>query len=76
MGSSRGRNRVGMALAGVALSLAVSAHDAGDEGAADGVVAGRIAADIFLAESVGGFRNIVRLIFLVAASDSSRAGEG
>lgn len=76
MGSSHGRNRAGMALAGAVLSLAVSAHDTSGEGAGERAVASRIAVEILLAESIGGFRNIARLVFLVATSDSSRTGEG
>lgn len=65
-----------MALAGAALSVVVSARDGGDGSATGQVVAGRIAVEVLLTESVGGFRNIARLLFLMAAADSSPTGDG
>lgn len=76
MGSPRGRGRVGMAFAGAVLSLVVSAHDGDDSGAAGPVVAGRIAVEVLLTESMGSFRNIARLLFLMVAENSSPAGDG
>jgi hypothetical protein len=65
-----------MAFAGAVLSVVVSAHDGRDGGAAGQAVAGRIAVEVLLTESMGSFRNIARLLFLMAASDSSPTGDG
>lgn len=65
-----------MAFAGAVLSVVVSAHDGDDGGAAGQVVAGRIAVEVLLTESLGSFRNIARLLFLMAAADSSPTGDG
>lgn len=76
MGSSRGRKQLGMAFAGVVLSIVVSAHETGDEGREGAAVVGRIAAETLVVENLGGFRNIARFLFLLAAVDDSSDAAG
>jgi hypothetical protein len=65
--SGRRRGRVGMTVVSAVLSIVVSAQHARQEGGEGHDGEGRFVAEMVVTESLGAFRNVARLIFLIAA---------
>lgn len=65
--SGRRRGRAGMTLLGALLSLVVSVQHAGRDGAGWRVDEGRFVVETVVTESLGAFRNLARIVFLIIA---------
>lgn len=65
--SGRRRGRVGMSVVGALLSFVISAQHAGRDGAEGRSVEGRLIVETMVTESLGGFRNLARIVFLIVA---------
>lgn len=70
MSSSRRRGRAGMAFASVVLSIVVTTTRETDDGEHGDVA--EVAAEVIVTESLGSFKNVARLLFLIAATTSDR----
>lgn len=57
-----------MTVASAVLSIVVSAQHARQEGDEAHEAEGRFVAEMVITESIGTFRNVVRLVFLIAAA--------
>lgn len=68
MSSGPRRGRLGISVVGAVLSLAVSAQHAGREDGGGHGDRGDVVAEIVVTESLGTFRNLARLVFLIAAA--------
>ncbi|QFU88941.1 hypothetical protein [Amycolatopsis sp. YIM 10] len=69
MSGSGKRGRTGMAVAGVVVSLMLTAREPGH---AEGEVPGPAAAEVVVAECLGAFTKLARLVFLLAAAAPER----
>ena len=65
--SGRRRGRVGMTVVGALLSFVISAQHAEREAGEGHEAEGRFVAEMVITESLGAFRNVARLIFLIVA---------